>query len=70
MGARKHQTRMDTRIKRDTGSFEVRCNNIYGETRTGNGERCDARGNDWEEKASKRVILPKPGHYRVLHFHF
>ena len=53
MGARKHQTRMDTRIKRDTGSFEVLCNSMYGETRTGNGERCDARGNEWEEKARK-----------------
>ena len=42
---------MDIRMQGDAGSFDVF--RTHGETGTGNGERCDAWGNEWKEKARK-----------------
>ena len=49
--AGKHQARMETVIESGTISFKILW--TCGETGTRNGQWCDARGDEWDEKARK-----------------
>ena len=68
MSAGKHQIRLDTGIEGGTSYFNILW--ACGEREPRNGKWCDARGDEWEQKAMKaknKMGGHREQHKRTLH---